>query len=406
MASRLSASRIGAAVLGASLALMASALPASAEVHVKPKGEWDQGGVDVFLEGKGDKLDTSLIGLQIDNTQTKVQSYCVELPTPLKGGHGLKEVAWDKHPNPTTKFKENADKISWILQHTYPLIKAEALGKEVGKDVSEQEAIGATQAAIWHFSDGANLDKGRVQNADVVAVYEYLTGSKNEGIKEQPSPTLAIEPADKSGVTGDLIGPFTVTTTAGEVVLKADLPEGVTLADKDGNTLSNPKEGTFAVKDAGVKTKEFFVKVPAGTPDGKATFSVEANAELTQGRLFVSSNDKLQTQSLVVAFPAKVDLKATGTAAWAKGEAPTTPPSTTTTTTEETPPSTTESAPSSSETVPTTTTTQAVPAGGSSSETGGLASTGASIFVPLIIGIVLVGGGAGALLVMRRRKSV
>ncbi|MFD9734287.1 thioester domain-containing protein [Umezawaea sp. NPDC059074] len=380
---------------------MASALPASAEVHVKPKGEWDQGGVDVFLEGKGDKLDTSLIGLQIDNTQTKVQSYCVELPTSLKDGHGLKEVAWDKHPNPTTKFKENADKISWILQHTYPLIKAEALGKEVGKDVSEEEAIGATQAAIWHYSDGANLDKGKVKNADVVAVYDYLTGSKNEGVKEQPTPTLTIEPADKTGKTGDLIGPFTVTTTAGEVVLKADLPSGVTLADKDGNTLSSPKEGTLAVKDAGVKAKEFFVKVPEGTPDGKASFSVEANAELTQGRLFVSSNDKLQTQSLIVAFPAKVDLKATGTASWAKGEAPSTPPSTTT---EETTPSTTESAPSSTEATPTTT-TQPVPAGGSSGETGGLASTGASIFVPLIIGIVLVGGGAGALLVMRRRKS-
>jgi TQXA domain-containing protein/LPXTG-motif cell wall-anchored protein len=403
MASRLSASRIGAAVLGASLALMASAMPASAEVHVKPKGEWDQQGADVFLEGKGNKLDTSLIGLQIDNTKTKVQSYCVELQTPLKGGHGLKEVAWDKHPNPNTKFKENADKISWILQHTYPLIKADALGREVGKDVSEEEAIGATQAAIWHFSDGANLDKGRVKNADIVAVYDYLTGSKNEGIKEQPTPTLTIEPADKTGVTGDLIGPFTVTTTAGEVVLKADLPAGVTLADKDGNTLANPKEGTFAVQDAGVKTKEFFVKVPADAPDGKATFSVEANAELTQGRLFVSSNDKLQTQSLIVAFPAKVDLKAAGTAAWAKGEAPSTPPSTTT---EETPPSSTsESAPPTSETVPTTT-TQPVPAGGSSGETGGLASTGASIFVPLIIGIVLVGGGAGALLVMRRRKSV
>ncbi|MEO6083725.1 MAG: thioester domain-containing protein [Umezawaea sp.] len=382
---------------------MASALPALAEVHVKPNRGWDQNGAGVFLEGKGDKLSTSLIGLQIDDTKTKVQAYCVELPTRLEHGQGLKEVAWDQHPNPKTKFKENADKISWILQHTYPLIKAEALGKEVGKNVSEEEAIGATQAAIWHFSDGANLDKGRVKDADVVAVYDYLTGSENVGIKEQPTPTLAIAPADKTGVTGDLIGPFTVTTTAGEAVLKADLPADVTLTDENGNPLANPEEGTFAVQDAGVKTKQFFVKVPTDAPDGKATFSVEVNAELTQGRLFVSSNDRKQTQSLIVAFPAKVDLKANGTAAWAKGEAPSTPPSTTT---EETPPSTTsETAPPTSETVPTTT-TQPVPAGGSSGETGGLASTGASILVPLIIGIVLVGGGAGALLVMRRRKSV
>ncbi|MET1071551.1 MAG: thioester domain-containing protein [Umezawaea sp.] len=410
MASRLSASRIGAAVLGASIALLASAIPASAEVHVKPKGEWDQEGIGVFLEGNGNSLTTSLIGLQIDNTDTKVQSYCVELPTPLKGGHGLKEVAWDKHPNPKTKFKENAAKVSWILQNSFPLVSADDISKVEalkGHKISEKEAIAATQAAIWHFSDDAKLDKAKVVKSDdketrgdVLAVYEYLTGDANQGNVEQPTPTLALEPADKSGAPGDLIGPFTITTTAGEVVLKADLPQGVTLADKDGNTLSDPQGGTFAVKDAGTKTKEFWVKVPADAADGKASFSVEANATLTQGRLFVSSNDQLQTQSLIVASPSKVSLKAPGTASWKAGEV--VPPSSTS---ESAPPtSTTESAPPS-ETTPTTTTTEAVPAGGSSGETGGLASTGASIFVPLIIGIVLVGGGAGALLVMRRRKS-
>ncbi|MCS7483453.1 thioester domain-containing protein [Umezawaea endophytica] len=399
MTSRLSASRIGAAVLGASLALLVSALPAIAEVHVKPKPEWDQRGADVFLEGKDKKLDTSLIGLEIDGTNTKVQAYCVELPTPLEHGRGLKEVPWDKHPNPNTKFKENADKIAWILQYTFPLVKAKELGAVIGKDLDENEAIGGTQAAIWHFSDGAKLDKGRVKNGDVVALYDYLTGEKNTGIKEQPTPTLTVEPKEKSGNAGDLIGPFTVTTTAGEVVLKADLPEGVVLADKNGNPLADPKAGTLAVQDAGTKTEEFYVKVPVGTPDGKASFSVEANAELAQGRLFVSSNDQLQTQSLVVAFPAKASLKAEGSVSWATAPASSTPPPSSSVTTP--PTSTTESTPASTPPAPTTTTTP-VPAGGSS---GDLASTGASIFVPLIIGIVLVGGGAGALLVMRRRKS-
>jgi TQXA domain-containing protein/LPXTG-motif cell wall-anchored protein len=398
MTSRLSASRIGAAVLGASLALLASALPASAEVHVKPKSEWDQRGADVFLEGKNDKLDTSLIGLEMDNTNTKVQAYCVELPTPLKDGEGLKEVPWDQHPNPTTKFKENAGKIAWVLEHTYPLVKAKDLGAVVNKDLDENEAIGATQAAIWHFSDGAKLDKGRVKNDDVVALYDYLT-TKAESATPEPTPTLTVEPKEKKGNAGDLIGPFTVTTTAGEVVLKADLPEGVVLTDKDGNPLADPKAGTLAVQAAGTKTEEFYVKVPAGTPDGKASFSVEANAKLTQGRLFVSSNDKLETQSLVVAFPAEVKLKAEGSVSWAAAPTSSTPPTSTTTTVP--PTSTTETVPSTTESTPTTTTTP-VPAGGSSGE---LASTGASIFVPLIIGVVLIGGGAGALLVMRRRKS-
>jgi TQXA domain-containing protein len=402
MASRLSTSRIGAAVLGASIALLASAMPASAEVHVKPKGDWGQNGIEVFLENdKGKALTTSLIGLQIDNTETKVQSYCVELPTPLQGGKGLKEVAWDKHPNPKTKFKENADKILWILEHTYPVIKAEEVGKVVGRNVSEKEAIAATQAAIWHFSDEAKLNKAKPTkssdqetNEDVVAVYDYLTGAKNEGSKEQPTPTLVLDPKEKAGVAGELVGPFTVTTTAGEVVLKADLPEGVTLTDKDGNKLADPAAG-LAVKDAGNKSQEFFVKVPAGAADGQAKFSLEVNAELTQGRLFVSSNDKEQTQSLVVASPAKVSLKAEGAAKWTGTPVPNTPPS-----------SSVVETPSSTPTTPApTTTTEPVPAGGSSGETGGLASTGASIFLPLTIGIVLVGGGAGALLLMRRRKT-
>ncbi|HWO63220.1 MAG TPA: thioester domain-containing protein [Umezawaea sp.] len=396
MTSRLSASRIGAAVLGASLALLVSALPAAAEVHVKPKPAWDQGGADVFLEGKDKKLDTSLIGLEIDGTNTKVQAYCVELPTPLEHGEGLKEVPWDKHPNPTTKFKENAGKIAWILQHTFPLVKAQELGKVVGKDLDENEAIGGTQAAIWHFSDDAKLDKGRTRNDDISALYDYLT-TKAEQATPEPTPTLTVDPKEKAGNAGDLIGPFTVTTTAGEVVLKADLPEGVFLADENGNPLADPKAGTLAVQDAGTKTEKFFIKVPEGTPDGKASFSVEANAELAQGRLFVSSNDRKQTQSLVVAFPAKVNLKAEGSVSWATAPSSSTPPPSSTVTT---PPSTTESVPSSTP-APTTTTTP-VPAGGSSGE---LASTGASIFVPLIVGIVLIGGGAAALLVMRRKKS-
>jgi TQXA domain-containing protein/LPXTG-motif cell wall-anchored protein len=399
MTSRLSASRIGAAVLGASLALLASALPASAEVHVKPKSDWDQKGAGVFLEGKGEELTTSLIGLEMDRTSTKVQAYCVELPTELKNGRGLKEVPWDKHPNPTTKFKENAGKIAWVLEHTYPLVKAKDLGTVVGKDdLDENEAIGATQAAIWHFSDGAKLDKGRVENGDITALYDYLT-TKAEQATPEPTPTLTVEPKEKAGNAGDLIGPFTVTTTAGEVVLKADLPEGVVLTDKDGNPLADPKAGTLAVQAAGTKTEEFYVKVPAGTPDGRASFSVEANAKLTQGRLFVSSNDKLETQSLVVAFPAEVPLTAKGSVSWAAAPVSSTPPVSTTTTAP--PTSTSETVPSTTESTPTTTTTP-VPAGGSS---GDLADTGASIFVPLIIGIVLIGGGAGALLVMRRRKS-
>src|SRR5688500_5440172 len=105
MASRL---RIGAALLGASVALTLSALPATAEVVVKPDNSAGQKGLDIYLQGKRDKLDTSLIGLKvIDREEIKVQAYCVELPTPLKDSLGLKEVPWDQHPNTDSLFRKN-----------------------------------------------------------------------------------------------------------------------------------------------------------------------------------------------------------------------------------------------------------------------------------------------------------
>lgn len=403
MAFRLNAACAGAAILGASVALMASALPASAEVKVQPHKDANQEGLEVFLEGRGTPADANLLGLIITDNgrKTTIRSYCVELPTRLDHGVPLHEVPWDQHPNPNTKFKQNSAKVNWILHHTYPLLKVEEVGKAVGKGISEKEAIAATQAAIWHFTDGADLNKRKPtkvgsSNEDVVAVYEYLIDEKiNTGIDQQPAPTLTLEPRKLEGTAGKLIGPFVITTTAETVVLTADLPEGVTLTDTDGNELAGPENGKYTAKDAGDKTAEVFVKVEPDVKAGEMAFSVEANAELAQGRLFVSDDIHKKTQSLIIASPTKVDVKVGAVAKW-EAAAVTTPPPTMITTT------TTSEMPTTISEVPTTTTAPApVPGGGNDDE---LASTGASTFMPLVVGVVLIGAGAGVLLLMRRRR--
>ena len=410
MASRL---RIGAALLGATALLSFSALPANADVIATPdQGDQPKGEFVALKEGprlpshKERYIETEIIRLQIQGQKdTKVYAYCVELPTELSNGDHLREVEWGKHPN-QKQFNDNAGKILWILTNSFPNLpmKKGVGGADIetkwGKQFSEKETIAATQAAIWHFSDGAELDMNDGRNSqDVKDLYtKFLEQAKDEA---QPKPTLEIDPAEKAGKSGEKIGPFKVTTTASEVKLTANLPEGVTITDAAGNPLAVQKKGDkeLAVQGTGEKVSEFFVNVPAGAKDGEASFQLSAEATLLVGRLFVAKDkdsvgDDKVAQSLIVAQPSSAKVEKEGKANWkleVKPSEPTTPSSST-------PPS---SATPSSPT-PTTSTTPANPAPGGGED---LASTGASILWPLVGGLVLVAGGVGALFVVRRKKA-
>jgi TQXA domain-containing protein/LPXTG-motif cell wall-anchored protein len=405
MASRF---RIGAALLGAVTALTFSALPAHAEVKIKRITDESEPGHAVFLKPAkdGDKpvrQDTSVMTLQIDddkNGTTKVNVYCVELPTPLRKGDVLKEVPWDKHPNPNTKFKENSGKVLWILKHSYPSLSVDKVKDAFKiKNLDKQDIVGATQAAIWHFSDGAQLADTKENDGEMVELYKrFLAEAQPEA---EPKPTLVIEPESQSGKSGDKIGPFKVTTTAPEVKLTANLPEGVTITDAEGKPLAVQKKGdNLAVQGTGDKISEFFVNVPKDAKDGEATFKLSAEATLSEGRLFIakdkaSAGDDGVAQTLVVAQPQKVKVEKEAKANWKLGSVPTQPTTTTTTAPATTTPATT--------TPETTSSTPANPAPGGGEDD--LASTGASILWPLLGGLVLVGAGAGALFVVRRKNA-
>ncbi|WP_330271603.1 thioester domain-containing protein [Lentzea sp. NBC_00516] len=404
MASRF---RIGTALLGATAALAFSALPAHAEVKITPDRGGSEQGHNVYLKpGKAgeepQKQDTSIIKLRIDDEKdrTNVFAYCVELPTPLVDGDVLKEVPWDKHPNPNTKFKENSGKVLWILKRSYPSQSVKNVKDAFKIDkLDKEDIIAATQAAIWHFSDGAELADTKQNDAEMVALYKRFVADATP--EAEPKPTLVIDPESQSGKPGQKIGPFKVTTTASEVKLTANLPEGVTIVDADGKPLAvQKKDDKLAVQGTGDKVTEFFVNVPEGTKDGQAEFKLSAEATLSEGRLFVAK-DKASAgkdgvaQSLVVAQPQKVKVEKDAKADWKAGAVPPTTTTTTATTT------TTTTSPET--TTPATSSTPANPAPGGGEDD--LASTGASILWPLLGGLVLVGAGVGALFVVRRKKA-
>jgi TQXA domain-containing protein len=404
MANRLKLARAGAAVAGASVALMmTAAIPAGADPasgNVDPKGYTNGHHVNV---GDGDRADlgASLITLKLTDG-TVLKMYCVEIDTDIDKKHKMVERPWDDYPNAQSPFNDNRDKINWILHNGFPVVGADTLtdllteqGVKLKNGIDQKEAISATQAAVWHFSDGTDLNRSnplpkgpQSAKADVIALYDYLVGEANVGIGAQPTPALQVAPEELTGEAGTRIGPFTVSTTGDIDELTTNLPEGVKITDVDGVEFTADK-----IKNGA----QLYLDIPADATEGDGTFELKATASIDTGRLFVGEKygKKKKTQSLIVATAEDSELTAGAGGKWTEAAPPTTttteapPSSTTTTTTETLPPSE-------------TTTSSDTPA--PQPDTDNLAETGASVFTPILIGIVLVGAGVGALLFQRHRK--
>jgi TQXA domain-containing protein/LPXTG-motif cell wall-anchored protein len=386
--------RAGAAFTGAAAMLLAVSAPATADPAtgtVNPAANVIGYQVNVGGDWLG-TLPTNLLGFTLSDG-TQLGMYCVEIKVEIDDQHPMVERPWEDYPNEESPFNDNRQQINWVLHNGFPVKTVEELGAALPKPPNDGidvlEAVAATQAAVWHFSDDVDLNRddplsGDASDdedaADALALYDYLIGAANTGIGEAPLAKLELSPTESSGETGDRIGPFKVTTTATIEKLTADLPDGVRVTDANGTELNAAmiKDGT-----------EVFIDVPDDTADDTGGFELTASANVETGRLFVGENyDNKPTQSLIVAKSEKATLKVAATAAWAAGAAP--PPPTTTTTT----PETTTTVPPTAETTDEAPTPQA-----------GLASTGASVFTPILIGLVLLAAGIGALLFMRRRRT-
>ncbi|MCT2582412.1 thioester domain-containing protein [Actinophytocola gossypii] len=408
MASRFRAVRTAVAVLGAAVTVtMTAAIPATAEPATGlPTGEVTGYHVNV---GKGKLRDilAKVFKVELSDGST-VDAYCVQVRRGSDPEHELVEQPWDAFPDADSPFHANRDKINWILHNSFPAVGRKALQRTLRDEgvklhnggLNREEAISGTQAAIWHFSDGVDLNRknplpvvGKGFDKDVLALYDYLTGDANEGLGDQPTPALEVTPTELSGEAGERIGPFTVTTTGNVTKLKADLPEGVTITDADGEELTAKQieNGT-----------DLYLDVPADAEQGAVTIELTARAGIDTGRLFVGENygkgDK--TQSLITAKSTRTKITVTIGADWAAAPPTTTVPPTSDTSTTAPPTST---APETT-TEPTSTSSEAAPVP-QPRNTSGLATTGASILMPVVIGLVLVGAGIGALLVLRRRRG-
>jgi len=270
-----------------------------------------QGSVD--LKGDRGSTMTELMILSSGENSPEVLVYCIDLNTQINNRTDYNEVTWAES---WLKDTVKVSKINWILNHSYPKVKdlgALKSAANASKSIDEKEAVAATQAAIWHFSNGANLDDGRNNDnrSEVVALYKYLTGSANVGEANEPGASLELSPAKLSGQDGDTpgVGPINVKTSASgdvDVKLNGTVPTDVKLIDKNGAPISKAKNGD-----------ELYVKVPEGTAPGKTEIEASAKAGVRVGRVFTGA-DHRKTQTLISAGSTEFGVKAKAAVEWRK----------------------------------------------------------------------------------------
>ena len=243
-----------------------------------------------------------------------IRAYCIELDVSIQYGTDLKVGGWKEFPG-TNKFKDDPNvqaKVAWIAQRSYPEVDLAKVAEAAGiKDLSAADAITATQAAIWHFTNDFNYTG--LNGADeatgkrVEALYKYLTGDKNVGLKETDKPTVEIKGENGTFKAGDPVGPIRFESNQATVKLANELK--YELVDKDGKAVD---------KNAVPTGTDLFLKVPADAPAGEQEFKVSATGSVYAGKLLISKGatpDK-HSQTIIIGSNKEVTVEASAVLKW------------------------------------------------------------------------------------------
>ncbi|MEE2037814.1 thioester domain-containing protein [Nocardiopsis sp. CT-R113] len=388
------AGRATLAASAAALLALGLAAPASADPAEVYEGSVRAQYVDNAQNGdtitvNGSSVGTNLFNLELEDG-TVLTTYCIDLETGIRGGAWYREDSWANYPG-EGDFAEPG-KVHWILQNSYPAASAADLGQAAGVSgrATEAQALAATQAAIWHFTNGARLDRA---HGNTTRIYDHLVASA-EDLPQEPGATLSVTPGTATGTAGGTVGEFTIETSATGIAVDLNAPEGVTLVDVEtGESVDTVESGD---------TVGF--SVPAGTAPGEASFSLEATATVETGRLFKGEDPDKATQTLITAEGDETTVSASASATWEEGgetAPPTEEPSEEPTEQPSGEPSEPESPAPSPSDEPSE--TPSAPADDSNEPT--LPVTGGALAGLVAAGIAALGAGGGAIYLSRKRKA-
>ena len=252
-----------------------------------------------------------------------IKAYCIELDVSIQYGTDLKVGDWKDFPG-KNKFKDNPDvqaKVAWIAQRSYPEVDLAKVSEASGvAGLTKEDAITATQAAIWHFTNDFAY-KG-LKGADKAAgervekLYNYLTGKNNVGLKETAKPTVEIKGGSGTFKAGDPIGPIRFESNQATVKLTNELKYD--LVDKDGKAVD---------KNAVPTGVDLFLKVPADAPAGEQEFKVSATGSVYAGKLLISkgATPEKHSQTIIIGSNKEITVEASAVLKWNAAPKETTP---------------------------------------------------------------------------------
>ncbi|GAB3208060.1 thioester domain-containing protein [Marinactinospora thermotolerans] len=293
------------------------ALPVEAEstgiARVDRNGE---AGTTVHLAGQnGAAASTTLFNLRVDD-DSFVRAYCADLSTSVDPRAAYVEADWEEYPEPR-EFVDNAERVHRVILSSYPRVGLEELRRRTGLvTLTPPQAIAATQAAVWHYSNGVDLRVGVLSgNApEVEALYAHLIEVADRGGAAEPPASLEVSPRQVRGETGAPLGPLTVRTTSESPVgLRVNGAPSANLVDPSGNPVTE-------VRADG----EVLLQPDASAPEGTATlYATSDNATVEAGRLFVGK-DGVKTQALITAESVEgVSASVSATVSWTPASVPT-----------------------------------------------------------------------------------
>ena len=375
------ASRRGAAAVVASLALAAGLVGTFAAPSAADESSGEYQGLSEFheavkghLPGGGTKsIQAGLLNLQVDGSSTVEGAYCVDFIGGIDEGDTIPEVPWDG------SSIANRDAVERILNSYFPV----GVGPE-GYEIegTDSEKAAATQAAIWHFTNGFELESSN-GHPTVLANYQTILAAVAGGaLPALGGPvTLSIEgDTDVDAIPGQLIGPFVIHTSAASVDLTPG--EGVTLHHEDGSPFEGPaSDGDELWLEASEAGEASVYAYAAGVESGVRLF---ADADVQDLAFLVVTPREVMDE-------VEVEVQTPPTSS--PPSSTTTPPESTTTTDSTVPQ---QGTPSTSSTVPVTTPT---------SNGGGLPITGANTLGLVGAALVLLAAGVGFGAYSRRRRA-
>jgi len=245
-------------------------------------------------------------------------AYCVEHD--VHAATGLEAVVGDLSSYLGTNHFADPQiqgKVLWIISHSYPAMSLADFGAAAGvPTISRDDAIEATQYAIWAFTELSGTPAWAWETPDSEAAYYYLMSGAHASsglTSADVAATVSVAAPAGPQVAGTLVGPFVVTTD--QPVASVTTAPGATVTDASGVPID---PGSV------VDGQQLYLDLRGATTSGTATVTATVAGSSATGSVISvptvagatpTAGDHAQSIILVAASTATTS--ATATVQWA-----------------------------------------------------------------------------------------